>query len=139
MKILLAILALLVSITFGASHAVAATSAASVQGNQKTFDPDQLLKAAPATASTPSAVNPDHLFPVMDEKGLLLTCIAPDIEINADTEVFNGCTLAPGRTLNDVMHAFIGAFHYLQNEQKKERADWNKYLEDQPVQKAAKK
>jgi hypothetical protein len=42
-----------------------------------------------------------------DEKGLLLTCIAPEIDKNADTDIFTDCALAPGRTLDDVMHSFV--------------------------------
>jgi hypothetical protein len=39
-------------------------------------------------------------------EGLLLTCIAPKINTNADTDVFKSCTLA-ARTLDDVMHTFV--------------------------------
>jgi hypothetical protein len=76
---------------------------------------------------------------VNDEKGLLLSCIAPQIESNPDTDVFNNCTLAPGRTLDDVMHTFVGALHVVQNEQIKERAEWTKSLEGQSAQEPARK
>jgi hypothetical protein len=76
---------------------------------------------------------------VNDEKGLLLTCIAPEIETNPDTDTFNGCSLAAGRTLDDVMHTFIGAIHHEQNEQLKERADWARDLEERSAQKPAQK
>jgi hypothetical protein len=66
---------------------------------------------------------------------LLLTCIAPEIDTNPDTDVFHDCTLAPGRTLDDVMHTFIGAIHFVQNQQIKERSEWKKDLEEKPDQK----
>ena len=97
----------------------------------------QVLKNAPAVASNiPS--HSSHLFPVNDEKGLLLTCIAPDIDTNINTDSFEDCTLAPGRTLNDVMHSFIGAMHVEENQRAQERAEWNKALEEKSAQSAQK-
>ena len=96
-----------------------------------------LFKNSPAPASAPA--NPSHTFAVNDEKGLLLTCIAPEIETNPDTDTFNGCSLAPGRTLDDVMHTFIQAIHFVQNEQAKERAEWNKSHDAELVPKPAEK
>lgn len=52
-----------------------------------------------------------HLFPVSDEKGLLLSCVAPEIDKNSETDVFKNCVLAPGRTLDDVMHSFVRGIH----------------------------
>jgi hypothetical protein len=97
----------------------AATTTTSVSAKSSASDPQtQIFKTPPAAAS--------HLFPVKDAKGLLLTCIAPEIDTNPDTDLFNGCTLAPGRTLDDVMHTFIGAIHYVQNEAMRERVDEQK-------------
>lgn len=62
-----------------------------------------------------------HVFPVVDEKGLLLTCIAPEMETNKDTDNFKNCALAPGRSLDDVMHSFIRAAHQQQLEVEAER------------------
>jgi hypothetical protein len=97
------------------------------------------LKATPAPASTSDSSPKGNTFEVNDEKGLLLTCIAPEIDANPDTDIFNGCTLAPGRTLDDVMHTFVGALHLVQNQQNKERAEWYKSLEEQSAQKPAQK
>jgi len=76
-----------------------------------------------ATTELSSASSParSRLFPVRDEKGLLLTCIAPEIDKNAATDIFTDCALAPGRTLDDVMHSFVGAIHYEQNQRLKEQ------------------
>jgi hypothetical protein len=69
------------------------------------------LKAAPAgnlkpvlpVAAAPSdtALN----FTVADAKGLLLTCAKQQL----DTNTFSGCTLAPGRTLDDLMTSIVRA------------------------------
>jgi hypothetical protein len=67
----------------------------------------QLLKAAPASSPTPDSARKSLAFQVNDVKGLLLTCIAPQLDTDPNTDIFNGCTLAPGRTLDDVMHTFI--------------------------------
>ena len=74
-----------------------------------------------------------------DLKGLLLTCIAPQLDTDPDTDIFNSCTLAPGRTLDDVMHTFIQAIHFIQNEQQKERAEWNKDREEKSGRDSAQK
>ena len=74
-----------------------------------------------------------------DEKGLLLTCVAPELDTNPDTDIFNSCTLAPGRTLDDVMHTFIQAIHFVQNEQAMERAEWYKDQKEESVVKPAQK
>jgi hypothetical protein len=78
-------------------------------------------------------------FVVNDEQGLLLTCVAPELDTNPDTDIFKGCTLAPGRTLDEVMHTFMQAFHYVQDEQAKERAEWNKEQAEEALQKPAQK
>jgi hypothetical protein len=44
-------------------------------------------------------------FTVADAKGLLLTCAKQQI----DTDTFSGCTLAPGRTLDDLMTSIVKA------------------------------
>jgi hypothetical protein len=98
----------------------AATPSASITAKSSAPDPQaQIFKTAPALAAS-------HLFPVNDAKGLLLTCIAPEIDTNPETDLFRDCTLAPGRTLDDVMHTFIGAIHYVQSEAMKVRAEMPK-------------
>jgi hypothetical protein len=138
----LALLAIAVSISFPAAQLAASTQAhASVSATKsgKAATQATLLKATPAAAATADSSPRGNTFQVNDEKGLLLTCIAPQIETNPDTDIFNSCTLAPGRTLDDVMHTFVGALHLVQNEQMKERAEWYKNLEDQSTQRSAKK
>ena len=132
-----ALLPLAVFIAFAAVETSASTPAPALLG---TKTPDsalqtQLLKPTPAAASA----NPSHLFTVNDEKGLVLTCIAPEIDTNADTDVFKSCTLAPGRTLDDVMHTFVQGIHYEQSEHKKEREEWQKALEEMTAQKPPQK
>ena len=134
----LALLAIAVSITFSAAQSSASTQApvsvgATSSGEAATQA--KLLKATPVAASTAGSSPRGTTFQVNDEKGLLLTCIAPQIETNPDTDLFNGCTLAPGRTLDDVMHTFIGAIHFVQNQQMKERSEWKKDLEEKPAPK----
>jgi len=87
----------------------------------------QPLKPTSALAATPSGSR-SHLFKVNDVKGLLLTCIAPEIDSNPETDVFKGCTLAPGRTLDDAMHTFVQGIHYEQSQHQKEREEWQKSL-----------
>jgi len=132
-----ALLPLAVFIAFAAVETSASTPAPALLG---TKTPDsalqtQLLKPTPAAASA----NPSHLFTVNDEKGLVLTCIAPEIDTNADTDVFKSCTLAPGRTLDDVMHTFVQGIHYEQSEHEKEREEWQKALEEMTAQKPPQK
>jgi hypothetical protein len=76
---------------------------------------------------------------VSDEKGLLLTCVAPEIETNKDTDIFKDCTLAPGRTLDDVMHSFIGAMHEEQRKQAREHGETNKDSDGESAEKSAQK
>ena len=75
----------------------------------------------------------------MDVKWLLLTCVAPEIETNSDTDEFKNCTLAPGRTLDDVMHTFVSAIHAEQRRQAEERAGSQKDAEVKSDQKASQK
>src|SRR5450755_2523344 len=94
------LLPLAVLIAFAALQTGASTLAPGLAG---TKTPDsapqtQLLKPTPASASATGPANPSHLFTVNDEKGLVLTCIAPEIDANRDTDMFKSCTLAPGRT-----------------------------------------
>jgi len=89
----------------------------------------------PAASPAPRS----RIFPVNDEKGLLLTCVAPEIATNPNTDVFEDCTLAPGRTLNEVMHSFVGAMHAEQKEHEQERADWEKAFDEKSSQTAASK
>jgi len=122
MKRVVFILLFLGCMTLANLHAATATT--SVTAKSSAPDPRaQIFKTAPDPAAVPGSSQARHLFPVNDAKGLLLTCIAPEIDTNPETDLFRDCTLAPGRTLDDVMHTFIGAIHYVQNEAMKVRAD----------------
>ncbi|MGO9316422.1 MAG: hypothetical protein ACLPXT_07610 [Terracidiphilus sp.] len=98
MKRAATLLALAIILAFSARLMVAST------GNAPT------LKAAPAgnVNAAPPKLAPSNTalnFTVADAKGLLLTCARQ--QINTDT--FSGCTLAPGRTLDDLMTSIVRA------------------------------
>jgi hypothetical protein len=142
MKKLAAILILAVSVAFASVQAHGTTLAPSPVAARQTSDAatqTRLLKAAAASGSNNDSLRKSHVFQVNDVKGLLLTCVAPQLDTDPDTDIFNNCTLAPGRTLDDVMHTFIQAFHFVQNEQLKERAEWNKEREQNSGQDSAQK
>jgi hypothetical protein len=133
-----ALVAIVVSISFAASQAAASSLAPTSGAAKNTSGPAgqaKLVTPPPAPASDSHPPAGDHTFQVNDVKGLLLTCIAPQIDTDPDTDIFNSCTLAPGRTLDDVMHTFIQAIHLVQNDQARERAEWNKGHEEELVQK----
>ena len=141
MKSHTALLPLAVFIASASAHSSATTPAPSSFG-ARAPDPapqSQSLKPTPAAASAAGPANPSHLFTVNDEKGLLLTCIAPEIDANPDTDVFKSCTLAPGRTLDDVMHTVVQGIHYEQSQHQMEREEWQKDLEESSAQKPAQK
>jgi len=136
-----ALLSLAVCLTFAAAHTMASTTNPALSG-AKTPEPAPLaqsLESAPAAASVANPAKPTHLFTVNDEKGLLLSCIAPDIETNPDTDLFKSCALAPGRTLDDVMHTFVQGIHTEQSEHKKELEELQKDLDEKAVRQPARK
>jgi len=120
-----------------------ATAFATVSTSASTRRSSEVAKAA--SQPTPTALSAAHasvtrqLFPVQDEKGLLLTCVAPEIETNKDTDVFKDCTLAPGRTLDDVMHSFIGAMHEEQRKHASEHSEASKNYDGESAEKSAQK
>jgi hypothetical protein len=138
MKGLAVLLALAVPLTFAAASAGASTPAGTQSPPGPPTQP-QLSKPVPVGAAATSSPNSSLTYQVKDEKGVLLTCIAPQIDSNPDTDIFSGCTLAQGRTLDDVMHTFIQAIHFVQNEHAKERAELLKEMEDKQAQKAEQK
>jgi hypothetical protein len=99
----------------------------------------KILKPAPAPESLSVSPSRGRTFEVNDVKGLLLKCNAPQLDTDPDTDLFNGCTLAPGRTLDDLMHTFIQAFHFVQSEHARERAEWTKEREEKLDLKPAQK
>jgi hypothetical protein len=131
------LLAIVVSISFTAAQAAASTLLA--KKRSEPASQSRLQKVTPAPESSDEALARRHVFKVNDVKGVLLTCIAPQLDTDPDTDTFNSCTLAPGRTLDDVIHTFVQGIHYEQKQQLKERAEWSKHLEEGPVQKPAQK
>jgi hypothetical protein len=136
-----ALLLLAVFITFATAQAGASAPAPTSSGS-KTHGSAlqaQFHQPAPAVASTASPANPSHFYTVNDVKGPVLTCIAPELDTNADTDLFKSCSLAPGRTLEDVMHTFIQGIHYEQSQFEKEREEWQRDLEEKAAQRPAQK
>jgi len=99
----------------------------------------EISKATPRALSVISSVTARHLFPVMDEKGLLLTCVAPELDKDKETDVFKDCTLAPGRTLDEVMHSFVQGIHEEQRLRLKEHAESQKNTVEDADGKSAQK
>jgi hypothetical protein len=126
-----ALLSLAVCLVLSGAMAAASTAVSRHSSAQRASglaaELSQPTPAALSTAATPIA---RHLFPVMDERGLLLTCVAPELETNSETDVFKDCTLAPGRTLDDVMHSFIRGIHEEQRQRMKEDAATQKAPEE---------
>jgi hypothetical protein len=114
----------------GAANTVTSSSARTQKNSSTTLPFKATLEL-----SSPGSPSRSRLFPVRDEKGLLLTCIAPQIDENPDTDIFSDCVLAPSRTLDDVMHAFVGAIHYEQNQRSKEQTKGDTGLETEPDEK----
>jgi hypothetical protein len=137
MKTLAVFLSIAVCAASVSAHA--ASPAVSPSTTRNTPEPDvKALKESAPHPAAPSAA-PTRVFPVNDERGLLLTCIAPEIATNPNTDLFEDCTLAPGRTLNEVMHSFVGAMHAEQKLHDQERTDWEKAFDEKSGQTAANK
>lgn len=126
-----------IAVCAASSSAFAASAAVSPSTTRNAPEPD--AKALKASAAQPAAASKSRIFPVNDEKGLLLTCIAPEIATNPDTDQFEDCTLAPGRSLNEVMHSFVGAMHAEQKAHEQERSSWQKSLDEKRGQTATSK
>jgi len=128
------------SVALASAHPAAFATVSNSAGTRRASE-----LAKEASQATPAALSAAHLtlarqlFPVQDEKGLLLTCVAPEIETNKDTDIFKDCTLAPGRTLDDVMHSFIGAMHEEQRKHAREQSETNKDSDGESAAKAAQK
>jgi len=140
MKVHAALVSLAVSFVLAGSPAAALPAVSIAASARQTSQAEKRVSdAPPATLSASGSPAARHLFPVRDEKGLLLTCIAPEIDTNKDTDVFKNCSLAPGRTLDDVMHSFIKAFHQEQHQQAEEYPGSQKDSDDKATEKAAQK
>jgi hypothetical protein len=114
----------------GAANTVTSSSVGTLKNSRTTLQ----LQATSELSPTGSPAR-SHLFPVRDEKGPLMTCIAPEIDKNADTDIFTDCALAPGRTLNDVMHAFVSTIHYEHNQRSREQTKGDTGAETETDQK----
>ena len=68
-------------------------------------------KAAPAEKLNTSSPNTIYNFAVSDASGVLLTCAKQQI----DSDTFSGCTLSPGKTLDDLMTSIVRAIRAEQN------------------------
>ena len=98
------LLALVVILAFSARQVAAST------GTTPT------LKAPSANNLKPAPPNTVLNFTVTDVHGVLLTCAKQQL----DTDTFSGCTLAPGRTLDDLMTTIVQA---IRAEQQKNNVD----------------
>jgi hypothetical protein len=128
-------LSLAASLSFAGAQLGAVTTFSPSAGATKTAERAREI-TLPTPAALSASVSPAarHLFPVQDERGLLLICVAPEIDSNSETDVFNNCTLAPGRTLDDVMHSFIRGIHDEQHQRKLEHAESHKDSPDHAEQ-----
>ena len=136
-----AFLPLAVFIAFACAYAGASKPSPALVGAKapEPLPQTQLSKDTPAPTSAAAPANPSHLFTVNDEKGLLLSCVAPEIDANPDTDLFKSCALAPGRTLDDLMHSIVLGIHFEQSEHQKELEELQKDLDEKTAQQPAQK
>jgi hypothetical protein len=140
MKAHAALVSVALCFALSGSLAAASTTLSPCARTRKTSDPAaEVSKATPRVLSFISSATARHRFPVMDEKGLLLTCVAPELEKDKETDVFKDCTLAPGRTLDDVMHSFVQGIHEEQRLRMKEHTESQKEPDENADGKSAQK
>jgi hypothetical protein len=94
-----------------------------------------LVSSIPSLARPATADKESSLFSVKDDKGLLLTCVAPKNDLESYSDRLEDCSLAPGRTLSDVLRSFMGAIHSEISQHEQERAAWLKQIEEMMDQK----
>jgi hypothetical protein len=96
MKASAALFSIAASIAFTAIHAAASTHAAAPK---EPLNPAQtvtpVFQTGSSAESTTGSPASSHLFPVNDERGLLLTCVAPDIDTNRETDLFTTASSPP--------------------------------------------
>ena len=97
MKRAATLLALAVLLAFSAKQMAASTGTTQPL---KAAPADNLKPVPPVPAAPPNTV---LNFTVTDVHGVLLTCAKQQI----DTDTLSGCTLAPGRTLDDLMTSIV--------------------------------
>jgi hypothetical protein len=123
MKAHAALLSVAVSFALSGVLAAASTPVSPRSDTWKTFNlPTDLHNASPRALSVLSAAIARYRYPMGDEKGLLLTCVAPELDTNNETDVFKNCILAPGRTFDDVVHSFVQGIHAEQRQRMKEHS-----------------
>jgi hypothetical protein len=95
-----------------------ASSAAQMAASTGTMPPLKAISAGNLNTAPPKPVPSNTVlnFTVMDLHGVLLTCAKQQV----DTDTFSGCTLAPGRTLDDLMTSIVQTIHA---EQQKDNAE----------------
>jgi hypothetical protein len=106
MKRATTLLALAVLLAFSARQMAASTGAT----QPLKAAPADNLKPAPPVPAAPS--NTILNFTVNDLHGVLLTCAKQQV----DTDTLSGCTLAPGRTLDDLMTSIVQTIRAQQKE-----------------------
>ncbi|MGD0830012.1 MAG: hypothetical protein ABR907_03645 [Terracidiphilus sp.] len=75
--------------------------------------PQRAQASAAVAAPNKLAASPNTIynFAVSDATGVLLTCAKQQF----DSDTFSGCTLAPGRTLDDLMTSIVRTIRAVQN------------------------
>ena len=86
-----------------------ASSAAQMAASTGTTQPLEAIPAGNLNTAPIKAVPSNTVlnFTVMDLHGVLLTCAKQQV----DTDTFSGCTLAPGRSLDDLMTSIVQTIH----------------------------
>jgi len=89
-----------------------ALSAAQMAASTPTAQPYKAAAADNPNTAPLKAVPPNTIlnFTVTDVHGVLLTCAKQQI----DTDIFSGCALAPGRTLDDLMTSIVQTIRAVQ-------------------------
>jgi hypothetical protein len=88
-------------------------SAAQMASATPTAPPSKAASSDKINTASPNTI---FNFAVSDVNGVLLTCAKQQI----DSDTFSGCTLAPGKTLDDLMTSIVRAIH---EEQKNAQAE----------------
>ena len=91
---------------------ILASSAAQMAASTGTTPPLKAISAGNLNTAPlkPVPSNVVLNFSVMDLHGVLLTCAKQQV----DTDTFSGCTLAPGRTLDDLMTSIVQTIRAVQ-------------------------
>jgi len=121
MKTHTALLSLAILFALASAEAGAVTAARRLTTAKSPVTGNELAAPTPRELSVAASAMAQHRYQVRDEKGPLMSCVAPEMDVNSETDVFKNCTLAPGRSLDDFMHSVIKAIH--QEQQQKAGSD----------------